>query len=70
MLYTLAGILRNGMIELEETPPAPDGARVLVTFLADPSPRQTPLRVEAFDRLVAAAEPDTDAGAGRLDELA
>lgn len=37
MLTTVEGIFRDGRIELREPPPDVEGARVLVTFLTDPS---------------------------------
>lgn len=35
MLQTIAGIYRNGRVELRETPPRIRTARVMVTFLED-----------------------------------
>ncbi len=37
MLTTVEGVFRDGHIELQEASPGVDGARVIVTFLPEPS---------------------------------
>lgn len=38
MLKTVEGVFRDGRVELLEPPAEEEGARVLVTFLSNPSP--------------------------------
>jgi hypothetical protein len=38
MLTTVEGVVRDGKVELSQTPPDAEGARVLVTFLPRPGP--------------------------------
>ena len=52
MLTSIAGIFRDGKIELLETPPQMDEARVLVTFL--PVGKSVVLRDYAIDEAQAA----------------
>jgi len=44
MLQSVEGIYRDGKIELLETPPSIDGARVIVTFLPTPGSVDLPSR--------------------------
>ena len=41
MLTTVEGVFRDGRIELRDTPPAAEGARVIVTFLPESPESET-----------------------------